>query len=118
TKLIMMLVSMEHRPLEPGSEGETYVWTAEDAARTEGYLAVDGVAYRIPVGTEITQRDMLKFIFLPSANDMAHTYALWTFGSNEAFLEALDAWKAEHGFDSITLVEPTGMNTDDRASAA
>lgn len=117
TKLIMMLVSMDHRPLEPGAEGDTYVWTAEDAARTEGYLAVDGVAYRIPVGAELTQRDMLKFIFLPSANDLAHTYALWTFGSNEAFLEAFEVWKAEHGLDSITLIEPTGMETDDRASA-
>ncbi|GAB2573605.1 D-alanyl-D-alanine carboxypeptidase [Leucobacter ruminantium] len=118
TKLITVLVCMDAKPLEPGAEGETYVWTAEDAARTDEYLAVDGVAYSIPVGTELTQRDMLKFIFLPSANDYAHAYALWTFGSNEAYLAAFEAWKQRHGLESISLVEPTGMTPDDRASAA
>ncbi|WP_449279436.1 D-alanyl-D-alanine carboxypeptidase family protein [Leucobacter sp. GX0328] len=118
TKLITILVCMDAKPLEPGAEGDTYVWTEEDAARTDSYLAVDGVAYSIPVGTELTQRDMLKFIFLPSANDYAHAYALWTFGTNEAYLEALAAWTAEHGLESISLIEPTGMEAEDVASAA
>lgn len=118
TKLIMVLVSMEEHPLEPGADGETYTWTADDAALTDAYIAQDGVAFHIPIGAELTQRDMLKFIFLPSANDVAHSYALWRFGSNKAFLEALEVWKQKHGLDSITLVEPTGMNTDDQASPA
>lgn len=118
TKLITILVCMEQKPLEPGSEGDTYVWTADDAALTEMYMAVDGVAYNLPVGTELTQRDMLKFIFLPSANDFAHSYALWTFGSNEAFIAAFEDWKARHGLESINLIEPTGMEIEDTANAA
>lgn len=118
SKLIMMLVALEHKPLEPGTEGETYVWSASDAALTAGYMAVNGVSFNIPVGTELTQRDMLKLIFLPSANDVAHAYTLWTFGSVEAFVAAFDEWKSEHGLDSVTLVEPTGMDTDNRANAA
>lgn len=118
TKLIMMLVAFEYMPLDPGAEGETYVWTAADAALTAKYQAVDGVSYNIPVGTAMTQRDMMKLIFLPSANDVAHAYALWVFGSNDAFLAALDSWKAEHGLDSISLIEPTGMEVADVATAA
>lgn len=118
TKLITILVCMDYKPLEASAYGETYIWTAEDAARTDGYLAVDGVAYSIPVGTELTQRDMLKFIFLPSANDFAYAYAMWVFGSNEAFLAALDEWTTKHGLESISFIEPTGMEMDDRASAA
>src|SRR5690606_32955505 len=49
TKLIMVLVCMEQKPLEPGADGDTYVWTAADAALTEQFMAVDGVAYSIPV---------------------------------------------------------------------
>lgn len=118
SKLITILLCMEKNPLEAGADGATYTWTAEDAARTEQYLAVDGVAYRIPVGTELTQREMLEFIFLPSANDYAHAYALWTFGSNEAFLEALEAFKQKHGLSSVNFVEPTGMDAENRANAA
>ena len=118
SKLIMMLVALEHKPLEPGAEGETYVWTESDAALTAGYMAVNGVSFHIPVGTELTQRDMLKLIFLPSANDVAHAYALWVFGSVDAFVSAFDEWKARHGLDSMTLIEPTGMDTANRANAA
>ncbi|MFC5337071.1 D-alanyl-D-alanine carboxypeptidase family protein [Leucobacter denitrificans] len=118
TKLIMVLVSMDEDPLEPGTEGETYTWTAEDAELTNYYIAQDGVAFYIPVGAELTQRDMLKFIFLPSANDVAHSYALWRFGSIEAFLEKLEAWKIKYDLPSITLVEPTGMDTKDQANPA
>lgn len=118
TKLITMLVALEVKPLEPGTEGETYVWTEADAALTDMYLAVDGVAFTIPVGAELTQRDMLTLIFLPSANDVAHSYALWAFGSNDAFLDAVHEWTDRHGLDSVTLVEPTGMEVEDTASAA
>ena len=118
TKLITILVAMDHKPLEAGADGETYTWTAADAARTDEYLAVDGVAYSIPVGTELTQRQMLQFIFLPSANDFAYAYALWVFGSNEAFLGALEEWKVKHDLTSISFVEPTGMEMEDQASAA
>lgn len=117
SKLLTVLVCLEAQPLEPGADGPTYLWTAEDRARQEYYLGLDGVAYPIPVGTEITLRQMLQFIFLPSANDYAAAYAYWTFGDNDAFLTAVDAFAAKHGLDSVNFVEPTGMDDDNRASA-
>lgn len=117
-KLITVLVTMDYKPLAPGADGDIYTWTAADAARTRDYLAMDGVAYAIPVGTQLTQRQMLEFIFLPSANDYAHAYALWVFGSNDAFLEALAGFTERHGLHSVQLTEPTGMVVEDHASAA
>jgi D-alanyl-D-alanine carboxypeptidase (penicillin-binding protein 5/6) len=118
SKLITVLVCQEKEPLEPGADGPTHVWSEADAARQQEYLAVDGVAYPIPVGTEITLREMLKFIFLPSANDYAAAYAYSVFGDNDSFLAAVDEWKARHGFDSIEFVEPTGMDEANRANAS
>lgn len=118
SKLITVLVCLQARPLEPGAEGPTYIWTAEDRARQDFYLSLDGVAYPIPVGTEVTLRQMLQLILLPSANDFAAAYAYWTFGDNDAFLAAVDAFTAEHGLESVSLVEPTGLDVDNRANAA
>lgn len=118
SKLITVLVCLEAQPLEPGADGPTYVWTAEDRANQDYYLSLDGVAYPIPVGTEITLRQMLQFIFLPSSNDYAYAYAMWVFGSNEAFLEAVERFKDEHGLESLNFVEPTGMDDHNRSSAA
>ncbi len=117
SKLITVLVCMEAQPLEPGAEGPVYTWTEADRARQDGYLALDGVAYPIPVGTEVTLRQMLHFIFLPSANDYAAAYAYWTFGDNDAFLAAVADWKQRHGLESLQFVEPTGMDEANMASA-
>lgn len=118
SKLITVLVCLEAQPLEPGDDGPTYTWTAADRQRQSEYLAMDGVAYPIPVGTEITLREMLKFIFLPSSNDYAAAYAYWTFGDNETFLAAVEEFKNTHGLASVNFVEPTGMNENNRANAA
>ena len=118
SKLITVLVCMEAQPLEPGADGPTYVWTEADVQRQNEYLAMEGVAYPIPVGTEITLRQMLQFIFLPSSNDYAAAYAYWVFGDNDAFLAAVEAWKAKHDLESLSFVEPTGMDEGNRANAA
>lgn len=118
SKLITVLVCLQAQPLEPGAEGPTYIWTDKDRARQDFYLSLDGVAYPIPVGTEVTLRQMLQLILLPSANDFAAAYAYWTFGDNDAFLAAVDAFTAEHGLESVSLVEPTGLDVDNRANAA
>lgn len=118
SKLITVLVCQEKEPLDPGADGPTHVWSEADAARQQEYLAEDGVAYPIPVGTEITLREMLKFIFLPSSNDYAAAYAYSVFGDNDSFIAAVDKWKTSHGFDSIEFVEPTGMDEANRANAS
>lgn len=118
SKLITVLVALETRPLEPGTDGETIVWTDADVALQAEYIARDGVAYPIPAGTEVTERQILTLVFLPSANDFAAAYARSVFGSDEAFLTAVEAWAAANGLDSLEFVEPTGMDEGNKANAA
>lgn len=115
TKLVTALVGLEARPLEPGSDGETHVWSIEDEAQQAEFIAMDGIVFPIPVGTEVTERQMLTLALIPSGNDFAVAYANSVFGSNEAFVAAVDDWKERHEFDSLTIVEPSGM--DERNSA-
>lgn len=118
SKLITVLVAQQERPLGPGTDGETIVWNEDDVALQADYIARDGVAFPIPLGTEVTERQMLTLIFLPSANDFAAAYARSVFGSEEAFLTAVDAWKVEHNLNSLEFVEPTGMDEGNLANAA
>lgn len=117
-KLITVLVCLDAQPLEPGTDGPSYTWSAADRTRQNYYLSLDGIAYPVPVGTEITLRQMLELIFLPSANDFAAAYAYWTFGDNDTFLEAVAAFSAKHGLSSLSLVEPTGLDAGNQATAA
>ena len=110
SKLVTVLVCLEQQPLEPGAEGPVHVWTAADAAQQNEYLARDGIAYPIPVGTEVTQRQMLTLALLPSANDFAYAYATSIFGDNATFVAAVNEWTARNELPSVVLLEPTGMD--------
>lgn len=118
SKIVTALVCLEASPLEAEDQGETHVWSQEDKRRQDAYIAQNGVAYPIPVGTEVTERQMLTLALLPSANDFAAAYAYSVFGDNDAFISAVDAWKARHGLQSLALFEPTGMDERNAASPA
>ena len=118
SKLVTVLVALDAQPLDAGADGPVHVWTAADAARQDEYLAADGVAFPIPIGTEVTVREMLELALIPSANDFAAAYAYSVFGDNEAFLAAVKQWQDREGLESLTLFEPTGMDERNAASPA
>lgn len=118
SKLVTVLVGLEQQPLEAGEDGPVHVWSAEDRALSDAYLAREGVAFPIPVGTEVTTRQMLTLALVPSANDFAAAYAYSIFGDDEGFVAAVDDWKARHGIDSLVLAEPTGMDERNAATAS
>ena len=117
-KVVTVLVGLGEQPLEAGADGPSYVWSTQDRQRQNEILAMLGVAQPVPVGTELTMRQMLQLAMLPSSNDFAEAYAYWVFGDNETFLAAVDRFKAEHGLDSLTIVEPTGLDARNQATAA
>lgn len=118
SKLITVLVCLEQQPLDAGTDGPVHVWTAADAALQDEYLSRDGIAFPIPIGTEVTQRQMLTLALLPSANDFAAAYANSVFGDNATFIAAVADWSERHGLTSVTLVEPTGMDEANTATPA
>ena len=118
SKLVTVLVVLDQEPLSPGASGTVHTWTAADAERQQQYLAQDGVAFPIPVGTEVTTRQMLELALIPSANDFASALARSTFGDDATFLAAVRDWQDRKGLASLTLFEPTGMDERNAASPA
>lgn len=118
TKLFTVLVGQEAAPLTADDDGFTYAWTAADRQRQSELVALSGIAFPVPVGSEFTQRQMLELILLPSANDFAQAYAYAIFGDNDGFVAAVNDWTARHGLTSVTVVEPSGMDSRNQASPA
>ena len=118
TKLVTVLVGQEQEPLGIGEDGPTYTWTDADAAFQDELAKLDGIAYPIPVGTEVTRRQMLTLALVPSANDFATAYAHSIFGDTAGFAEAAEEWATRNGLDSLVVREPSGMDEGNVASAA
>lgn len=118
TKLITVLVGLEAAPVEPGTAGPTYTLTEADAALVDEVLAQDGTFAPAPVGLELTTRQILDLILVPSANNYAISYGRWIFGSDEAFLSAANDWIARNGLTSVHIEEAAGLSDNNVATPA
>lgn len=116
TKLVTVLVGLDAAPVEAGSDGPLYTVTDVDAALIDEVLAQDGTFAPAPVGLELTTRQMLDLILVPSANNYAISYSRWIFGSNDAFVAAANDWLARNGLDSINIEEPSGLSDNNVGS--
>ena len=105
TKLVTVLVGLEAKPVEPGTDGPVYTVSEADAALVDEVLTQDGTFAPAPVGLELTTRQLLDLILVPSANNYAIAYSRWVFGSDEAFLAAANDWLSRNGLDSVRIFE-------------
>ena len=118
TKLVTVLVGQEAEPLGQGEDGPTHTWSAADVELQDELQEIDGIAFPIPEGTEVTRKQMLMLALIPSANDFATAYAHSIFGDNAGFVSAVADWAERNGLDSLAVREPSGMDDGNVASPA
>ena len=73
---------------------------------------------RIRIGSELRRGDMLRIALMSSENFAAYTLARHYPGGYDAFVAAMNAKATELGMTNSVFVDPTGLSTDNRASAA
>ena len=109
TKVMTMLLVME--AIDQGRIGWEDTVTASDAAAAKG-----GSQIYLKSGETMSVTDMLKAIAVSSANDAACAMAEHIAGSEEAFVQQMNARAAELGMEDTHFVNCTGL--DDEANAA
>jgi D-alanyl-D-alanine carboxypeptidase (penicillin-binding protein 5/6) len=115
-KLVCALVSLELRPLA-STEGETYQLGPKDTKYYRDFLAQDGSVAPVSEEIPLTRRQMLELMLLPSSNNHTLSYVDWMFGSNEAYVKAAQSYLSKHDLTEITVVESTGFDLGNVASA-
>lgn len=80
-KLITVLCVLSKRPLAAHSDGPTLTLHQSDVAIYRKYVAEDGSVVPVRAGQRITERQAIEAILLPSANNVADSLAIDTFGS-------------------------------------
>ncbi len=76
-----------------------------------------GAASRLRVGTQLTRADLLHLALMASENRAAHALGRNYPGGLPAFVRAMNAKARELGMTSAHFVEPTGLSSDNVASA-
>lgn len=110
TKVITSLVVLDEHPLGVGEAGPEIDYTEADVDIYWDTIAENGSSAPVVAGMSLSQRETLIALLLPSANNYAESLAVWAFGSMDAYLEAANAWIAEHGLTDTHVVDASGLS--------
>ncbi len=108
TKVMTMLLIME--AIDSGKIGWDDAVTASEAAAAKG-----GSQVYLKVGESMSVSDMVKSIAVSSANDCACAMAEHLAGSENAFVEMMNARAKELGMNDTHFVNCTGLDDDENA---
>ncbi|QDZ13737.1 D-alanyl-D-alanine carboxypeptidase family protein [Humibacter ginsenosidimutans] len=110
TKTITALVLLDKRPIPAGSDGPTITFTSADVDILQQVWAEDGSWAPVSAGEQLTEKQALTAMLLPSANNYAISLANWGFGSVSAFLTYANSWLASHHFTGTHITDPSGLD--------
>jgi D-alanyl-D-alanine carboxypeptidase (penicillin-binding protein 5/6) len=102
-KVITALCILEKKPLAEGESGPTLTMTSADVQRYQTEVARDGTAFAVSEGDVLTEYETLEAILLPSANNIADSAAIWTFGSIDAYRTYAQAFVIANGMTATTI---------------
>ena len=118
SKVITALVILNQKPLSGTDQGSVITYGASDVAIYQQVIAEDGSNAPVSDGLQLTERQSLTTMLLPSANNYAISLANWAFGSQDAFVTAATSWLQAHGLSDTHLVEPSGLSPQNVSTPA
>lgn len=118
TKLVTALMVLDRQPLAPGETGPEYAFNSRDRSTYWNYRGRGESALDVPVGGSLSEYQMLQGLLIGSANNYASRLADQFWPTDEVFESAAADWLRTHGISGITVVEPTGIDSDNVGTPA
>jgi D-alanyl-D-alanine carboxypeptidase (penicillin-binding protein 5/6) len=103
------LVFRDH-PLRPGQDGPTITLTDADVADTDRRRRQHESVVSIAAGEQLTERQALQALLLPSANNIAAVLARWDAGSTDRFVALMNATARSLGMTHTRYTDPSGFD--------
>lgn len=110
TKIVTALVILDAKPIDAGTDGPSITFSDADVQILRDIIAQNGSNAPVSAGLELTEREALTVLLLPSANNYAISLTNWAFGSTESFVAAAGRWLSEHQLNDTKIVEPSGLS--------
>ena len=109
-KVMTAYVVLRDHPLRPGEDGPTITLTQADVADTDRRRARGESVVPIAAGEQLTERQALQALLLPSANNIAAVLAQWDAGSTERFVDRMNAAARSLGMAHTRYTDPSGYD--------
>jgi serine-type D-Ala-D-Ala carboxypeptidase (penicillin-binding protein 5/6) len=109
-KVMTALVVLRSRPISAQDPGFTITITADDVADTDRRRADGESVVTVVDGEELTERQALQALLLPSANNMAIALAHAVSGSVDDFVDEMNAQARQLKMTSTIYTDPSGYD--------
>jgi D-alanyl-D-alanine carboxypeptidase (penicillin-binding protein 5/6) len=117
-KVMTAYVVLRDHPLQIGQGGPTITLTDTDVADTDRRAGQGESVVAIAAGEQLTERQALQALLLPSANNIAAVLARWDAGSVEAFVDRMNATARSLGMTDTRYTDPSGYDDATVSTAA
>ena len=117
-KVMTAYLVLRGHPLGVGDDGPTITLTDADVADTDRRGRQRESVVPIVAGEQLTERQALQALLLPSANNIAAVLARWDSGSAARFVEHMNATARSLGMTRTRYTDPSGYDDATVSTAA
>jgi D-alanyl-D-alanine carboxypeptidase (penicillin-binding protein 5/6) len=114
TKVMTAHVVLEDHPLAPGEAGPMI--TVDEQAEAESASREESTV-TLRAGRELSERDLLALMLVPSGNNAARLLARWDAGSQEEFVAKMNREAAALGMTATTYTGASGVEDSTTSTA-
>jgi D-alanyl-D-alanine carboxypeptidase (penicillin-binding protein 5/6) len=109
-KVMTAYLVLRDHPLRPGQDGPTITLTDADVADTDRRRRQQESVVPVAAGEQLTERQALQALLLPSANNIAAVLARWDAGSTDRFVARMNATARLLGMTHTRYTDPSGYD--------
>jgi D-alanyl-D-alanine carboxypeptidase (penicillin-binding protein 5/6) len=117
-KVMTAYLVLRDHPLRLGEDGPTITLTEGDVADTDRRRGQRESVVSIAAGEQLTERQALQALLLPSANNIAAALARWDAGSEGRFVARMNAAARALGMTHTRYTDPSGYDDATVSTAA
>jgi serine-type D-Ala-D-Ala carboxypeptidase (penicillin-binding protein 5/6) len=117
-KVMTAYLVLRDHPLPLGQDGPTITLTDADVADTDRRRGQRESVVSIAAGEQLTERQALQALLLPSANNIAAVLARWDAGSTDRFVARMNAAARSLGMTHTRYTDPSGYDDATVSTAA
>jgi serine-type D-Ala-D-Ala carboxypeptidase (penicillin-binding protein 5/6) len=117
-KVMTAYLTLERYPLSGAQDGFTITVTAAQAQAAARDAAQGQSVVAVRAGEQLSERQLLEALLIPSGNNIAQLIAVLVAGSETGFLAGMNTEARALGMDDTTYTDPSGFDPSTVSTAA
>ena len=117
-KVMTAYLTLKRYPLSGAQDGFTITVTAAQAQAEAQDAAQDQSVVAVQAGEQLTERQLLEALLIPSGNNIARMLAARVAGSETRFIAEMNAEARALGMDHTIYTDPSGFDPSTVSTAA